>query len=827
MSHRPLLALALAAAAGILAQRFDLAALFWPAAALLGMGAAWCLGRRRRLPALLLGAAALAGAAGFLLGHRDAATRRAQAAALARLDRGRLRLTVAEASVVPAGAGAAFDPERYRLIARVEAAAEPSRGLPVDLAGARVRLYPGADPRDWGFALRAGDSLEADVVPNATAPPAFPGAFSRPSYYQRLDICGTAQAYDLRRVDAAPWWRPSTALAELRAWLISGTLRHAPDLRGALLAAVLFGYREAVPQEVRGLFRRTGAGHLLAVSGLHVGLVTGLAWLLLRSAGAGPRGAAAGAIAVCLLYLGLSGGRPSAVRAGVMATLYLGGFLVFRRSDLLNALGAAALVILLHHPPAITDAGFLLSFTAVVFLSRLSHESRLLRFWERPAPEPAAPEPTPRLRPGALLRRGGARAWGLFLLGGSAWLGLWPLAAHYFHLLAFTGPVLNVLAVPWLSVVLGAGLLLPLAGLLPSAWAAVWAGLCAWPAEVLLRLVETTAREAPLVLPVHPPAGWAMALYYGAFALFFGRRWLRVPTGAALGAIGVAGLLTVGTMREAPAPPQTRLTVFPAGWGDCCVVETPDGKAAVIGHLPRGGLDAVDYLRGCRRGRLAAVVRIPPPFGQDDGELAVLREQYGTPAFVRTLPRRLAAADGADGEASGGVFGRAGGRLPGLTGVRLELIRRANGRLLAWRVRCGETAVLVTESVYAGELAHALAARPDGAAASLQVLRLRDREWPAPLAVRRRRLVWRRWRGRDEAAHDGSARVAVRARRGVSVPVPYRDRRACGALRLCIADEPSPRPAGSRPVTVWDGGRWRTWRQARPPAGASARPEAY
>ncbi len=169
--------------------------------------------------------------------------------------------------------------------------------------------------------------------------------------------------------------------AALRASVRGRVERLVLDLRGpaaALLAAVLLGDRQHLAAEQIAAFRRAGALHLLALSGLHVGLV----YVLAATAGRGviavgmmvaPRWqrlwvAAAAVIGVgaVFLYVELAGARPSLARATIMLALARLAAATGRRPDSLNVLALSALTIVASDPGAVHEVSFQLSYAALL-----------------------------------------------------------------------------------------------------------------------------------------------------------------------------------------------------------------------------------------------------------------------------------------------------------------------------------------------------------------------------------------------------------------------------------------------------------------------------
>lgn len=143
------------------------------------------------------------------------------------------------------------------------------------------------------------------------------------------------------------------------------------DANAAVLAALTIGERSEITADTRAAFSRTGASHVLALSGLHLGILVSILFLLLRPMGfslAGRRVAIGLSVVMIWVFVVLTGAGVSTVRSALMLTLML---LLSLRGEGYSPLGnvvAAAVVILLCWPQALMDVGFRLSFLSVFFI---------------------------------------------------------------------------------------------------------------------------------------------------------------------------------------------------------------------------------------------------------------------------------------------------------------------------------------------------------------------------------------------------------------------------------------------------------------------------
>ncbi len=279
-----------------------------------------------------------------------------------------------------------------------------------------------------------------------------------------------------------------------------------PSPSGDLLAAILFGQGHRLPETVEHNFQRAGAGHLLAVSGLHVGLVAALIAGLWRRLGLRGRFPLLLAVVLVLGYAYLTGMRPSALRAAVMVSITLGALLLERERDLPTAVSLAALITLAVNPLFLFGPGFQLSYAATLTLiyayrplEHLLGSAGLPVFLRSPLAVVLA-----------------------------AQLGVLPLCVYYFHHLPTAAIIFNLLLMPLTAFMIGLGLAGALIGLLfqPVGEILLWA---ARPLlELILRIVEWSSLPG-FYIALQPPGFLLLALFYGFLAAFliFYYRWKK------------------------------------------------------------------------------------------------------------------------------------------------------------------------------------------------------------------------------------------------------------------------------------------------------------
>lgn len=336
-------------------------------------------------------------------------------------------------------------------------------------AGQRLRLLVrdiegvGAPPRYVRVAVPAAGLLAPGRAARCFAvlgPPSGPLApqgydFARRAWFERLGATGfgigrcrpAAFAYPPRWLDRAR--------LRLAAWRydLSGVIqRAAPGRGGAIAAALVTGDRSPIDAATNEALRDSGLGHLLSVSGIHMGVVGGLvfAMLLWTLSLVGPialrfpvkKLAALGALAALAAYLIISGSSVPALRAFVMACVAFGAILLDRPAISMRGLALAALIVVLLFPEAVVEPGFQMSFAATMALVAL------FEMLKRAPHEPALPVPGPFI---GLLQASVRGIGGVILISLVAGLATDPFAVYHFQRFSIYALPANLIAAPIMS----------------------------------------------------------------------------------------------------------------------------------------------------------------------------------------------------------------------------------------------------------------------------------------------------------------------------------------------------------------------------------------
>ncbi|HOC32842.1 MAG TPA: ComEC/Rec2 family competence protein, partial [Ruminococcus flavefaciens] len=150
-------------------------------------------------------------------------------------------------------------------------------------------------------------------------------------------------------------------LADFRSYMTERLKAETDEDAGGFLAGMIFGEKRELDSEIKTSLYRSGIGHILAVSGLHVSIIAILLMSVLRKANVN-RFISYGIMNVMLIsFVAMANYPVSAIRAAIMMDLFHGARLIHRQNNSLNSLAIASLIILTAQPYAIFDAGFLLS----------------------------------------------------------------------------------------------------------------------------------------------------------------------------------------------------------------------------------------------------------------------------------------------------------------------------------------------------------------------------------------------------------------------------------------------------------------------------------
>lgn len=449
--------------------------------------------------------------------------------------------------------------------------------------------------------------------------------FDYPSYLANQGISGILWSREAVLVSRGTGSRWRGWIFDLRRKLSESIEASLSPPQSALAQALLLGQRGQLPDGLVEDFRGTGASHLLAISGLHVGILLAMslgtsAWLLGRRR----QLYLVLPLAFMWLYAMVSGGPPSVVRAATMGTVFLTALALGRPKSILPALALSAAAMAALNPEVVRQVSFQLSFAAIAGIAvALPYQARI-------APAVAA---------GIVRRTGRQRPWitytltwvvSALIVALAATLATWPLVAFNFHGIPVFGIPVTILALPALPLILLGTLATAVAGLVHPAIGQLFGWITWAPLSYLVGLVSGAPKPAVSGAWVGDGLVWAWYIVLvglllltgglGRIARLPGRLdWLirpsapagpgaAMPSGSTLGRAGLAFVLAPAVVflwAQVLSGPDGKLHVyfFDVGQGDSTLIVTPSGRQVLVDGGPEtdsatrsltGPLSAVD-----------------------------------------------------------------------------------------------------------------------------------------------------------------------------------------------------------------------------------------
>lgn len=404
--------------------------------------------------------------------------------------------------------------------------------------------------------------------------PSEPGGFDfrRLAWFERLGAVGYTR---IPVLIAAPPDPTGQSLTRLRLRISNAVQDRIPGDRGGFAAAILTGDRSGIPQSRIEDLRRSNLAHLLAISGLHMGLLTGFVFGLLRLAMAlvppfalrvpTRKLAALGALGAGGFYLALSGGNVATERAYLMVSVMLVAVLLDRRAISLRSVAMAATLILILRPEALVQAGFQMSFAATIALVAVFRFLSDDRAWRDRLPRWALPVVS------------------VILCSVVAGIATAPIAAASFNRIAEYGLIANLLSVPLMGLVIMPAAVLA-ALLAPFGLEGLGLALMSPAIGWILTVAEQVGALEGAVLPIIQPDPWVIPM------LSLGALWLILWQGAArfAGLPVMALALLLWSMTTRPA-----LLIAPEG--EVVGLMTPEGRA--LSRARAGSFTASSWLQ--------------------------------------------------------------------------------------------------------------------------------------------------------------------------------------------------------------------------------------
>lgn len=471
-----------------------------------------------------------------------------------------------------------LSPNRPRTIMIVQASKyySAARPLPIsgtfrlEMEGFREDLHIGDRIEVWGRLLKPRPALSPDD-------------FDYSSYLRSMGIGSIIRCRvpdEIRLIARYQSWSFHRFLEEQQAASIEMLESLVGPDQGPLATALFLGPRNQLPNPLRLAFSRSGAAHLLAISGINVAILALFVWFWGRLLNFRFQVIQWGMLLIVIAYLGLTDANPPLVRAALLLGFSGFGQLSRRSSDAINGLSLAGSIVLIWNPRALFDIGAQLSFLAVLGLITCE---RFYQLWQT-SREQELIERLEDLLPWRerALRKFGKQVAKLYLYTIAIWIFTQPLVLARFQLFPSLGFFVNVLATPLVTFVLFLGYFVLLLGKIPFVAAC---GLLNLPGAMLrwgLQLMEQGVWFVSGVPGGHAyvpgPHVWWLCGYHVLLILLSVIPWQLQCWRWILRGWWTWWLIGFAVLLLPSFDTETRCTVLPVGHGGAVLLEFPAGQ---------------------------------------------------------------------------------------------------------------------------------------------------------------------------------------------------------------------------------------------------------
>ena len=311
--------------------------------------------------------------------------------------------------------------------------------------------------------LQPGDNIQAYCWLDRFSPATNPGQFDTAAYLARRNVFVGVyiESRDgielLQGSPAGAFARFRTRLRQAATSALVGDLPQEETSRG-LLQALLLGYRRDIDSDTYRAFRKTGLLHFISLSGMHLGILVGIIWWLCKTAGFMKPARAVVCAAAVVVFLLVVPPRAPTLRAAIICWVFCASIFFRRHSNSINTLSLAAIILLLIRPTQLFEAGWQLSFAAVLGIVLLANRIHFF-IYER-VTDLSRPRGAFGAKPFVrTVSKAGPYMLRLFSMGLAAWLGGAGILLYHFYTINPLAGIWTVLVFPLVAAILTLGFL--------------------------------------------------------------------------------------------------------------------------------------------------------------------------------------------------------------------------------------------------------------------------------------------------------------------------------------------------------------------------------
>jgi competence protein ComEC len=379
-----------------------------------------------------------------------------------------------------------------------------------------------------------------------------------------------------------------------------------------LLIGMLLGEKGFIPTDLKEVFAEAGIMHILAVSGLHVGIIAMALLFFLSILRLPKKPKLLILILILIMYASITGFRPSVLRATIMFILLISGKLINRSRNLNISLFFAALLILLSNPLTLYDAGFLLSFIVTFFIINL----------------------TPLLQ--GLFSKIVVWIRNPLAVSTAAWIGIFPLSAYFFSKVSIISIVSNIFIIPLTGIAVILGFITFFTGMISISLAGIIANINYLVLNLITLMAKSFSSLPFAFIYVAQPSIMVIILYYlmifFIFEIFY-KKTLSQKIKKKAGLIVLSVTLLIIIVQVFYPADNLKVNFINVGEGDCILIEAPNKINILIdgGGTPQSNFDVgskivIPYLRRKGINEIDLLILTHPHLDHLEGLLPVLKE---------------------------------------------------------------------------------------------------------------------------------------------------------------------------------------------------------
>ncbi len=340
----------------------------------------------------------------------------------------------------------------------------------------------------------------------------------------------------------------------------------------SIIKALLLGERGEISPELNHAFARCGVIHALAISGLHIGYIAIIFFVLFSLLRFNYMARIIAVLISVFFYDLLIGFEPPIVRASLMLAIFLLGRLFQRPTDILNVISTAAIIILLINPAELFQASFQLSFAAILSIVYLYGRLKImfdnLPFFAK----------FTRSKLGEYIGT-------LFIVSLAAQLGTLPITAYYFGRIPLAAFMLNLLVIPLVGIIIALGFAILIFSLVSMPIAGLYATTNMLCLDFLIRVIERIGQHRFSALEISQVGLIFLFFYY--LMVWIGLNLDKELYRKALAYTIVIGAIVLLWKPIASSQRWMQVIFFDIGQGDAALVTFPQGKNILIDAGPK------------------------------------------------------------------------------------------------------------------------------------------------------------------------------------------------------------------------------------------------